>query len=98
MQATATTNNNTEVVVEVKRLARPSTIAPGTTIHVVWIQPLNAPPPNGGALALDEDLDGSLRAITPRRHFTLTITPESSAVVRTPSHADVFTSAVDRNE
>jgi hypothetical protein len=98
VQASAGPNGNTELVVEVKHLARPSMIAAGTTVYVVWIQPSNAPIQSVGALTLSEDLAGRLRAITPHRHFTLTITPESSAVVGRPSHAAVFTSAVDRTD
>lgn len=94
--ASAGENGNTKVVVRVKHLARPSMIASDATVYVVWIQPRNAPIQSLGALTLNDDLEGSLDAITPHRRFTVTVTPEPSAVVRQPTHEPVFTSAVDR--
>jgi hypothetical protein len=91
-------NGNTKLAVRVKHLAHASMIASDATVYVVWIQPRNAPIQSLGALTLDDDLEGSLDAITPHRRFTVTVTPEPSAVGPQPTHEPVFTAAVDRGE
>lgn len=96
--ATDGDNGNTKLTVQVKHLANASMIASDATVYVVWIQPRNAPIQSLGALTLDDDLEGSLDAITPHRRFTVTVTPEPSAVGRQPTHEPVFTSSVDRGE
>ena len=91
-------NGNTKLAVNVKHLAPASKIASDATVYVVWIQPRNAPIQSLGALTLDDDLEGSLEAVTPHRRFTVIVTPEPSAVVRQPTHEPVFTSEVDRGD
>jgi len=92
----AADNGNTDVTVRVKHLAPPSKIAPAATIYVVWIQPSNGAKQNVGALALNDNLEGSLDTVTPHRQFLLTVTPEPGGRVEAPSHSPVFTSWVER--
>lgn len=91
-------NGNTKLTVQVKHLANASMIASDATVYVVWIEPRNAPIQSLGALTVDDDLEGTLDAITPHRRFTVTVTPEPSAMVRQPTHKPVLTATVDRGE
>jgi hypothetical protein len=92
----AADNGNTEVTVQVKHLAPPAKIAADAKIYVVWIQPSNGEKQNVGALALNDNLEGHLRTVTPHRRFLLTVTPEPGGRVLVPSHKPVFTSSVER--
>ncbi len=96
VKATKDSNGNTELVVDVKRLARPDKIASDATVYLVWIQAAGAEPESVGVLRLDSNLDGTLKAKTPQRKFTLTITPEANGQVQKPAHEPVFTASVDR--
>ena len=94
----AADNGNTDVSVRVKHLAPPSKLVPEAKTYVVWIQASNGLKQNVGALALNDNLEGSLDTVTPHRRFLLTVTPEPSGRVGTPSHTPVFTSWVERAE
>ena len=92
----AADNGNTDVNVRVKHLAPPSKLDPEAKIYVVWIQPSNGAKQNVGALALNDNLEGSLDTVTPHRRFLLTVTPEPGGRVGAPSHTPIFTSWVER--
>lgn len=98
VEASDEDNGNTNIAVKVKHLAPPSKVAADATIYVVWVRPRNAGIQNVGALSLNEDLEGTLNAVTPHRRFSLLVTPEASARVSQPTHAAVFTSEVDRGD
>jgi hypothetical protein len=66
--------------------------------YVVWIQPRNAEIQNVGALQVDADLVGKLDTTTPRRVFTLTVTPEPSARMAAPTRGALFTAEVNRGD
>jgi hypothetical protein len=89
-------NGNTEIEVRVKHLSDPARVASDASVYVVWIQPRNAEIQNVGALKLDADLVGQLNTTTPHRAFTLTVTPEPSARMASPTHGAVFTAEVHR--
>jgi hypothetical protein len=88
-------NGNTGLSIRVQHLAPPSKIAPDATTYVVWIQPRNGTIQSVGAMSLDDDLEGSLDAVTPHKRFVVTVTPEPSAQVSGPSHEPVFTYDVE---
>lgn len=98
VQAKAGGNGNTELEVRVKHLSSPSKVAADASVYVVWIQPRNAEIQNVGALQVDDDLVGKLNTTTPHRAFTVTVTPEPSARMASPTHKAVFTSEVNRTE
>ena len=79
-----------------KHLSEPARVASDATVYVVWIQPRNAEIQNVGALQLDADLVGRLNTSTPHRTFTLTVTPEPSGRMASPTHGAVFTAEVTR--
>jgi hypothetical protein len=88
-------NGNTAVKVRVKHLAPPRKLSPEANVFVVWIRPVNGAIQNVGALAVDDNLQGSIDTLTPHRRFTLMVTPEPSARVAEPSRPAVFTAEVD---
>lgn len=98
VEAKADDNNNTMIKVRVKHLASPSKVAADASVYVVWIKPRNGAMQNVGALEVDKDLVGKLDTTTPHRAFTLTVTPEPSARMASPTHKAVFTSEVNRTE
>ena len=82
-----TKNQNTEITLRVKHLAPPERIAQGTAMFVVWVRGLeaDAQPQSLGALRVDKNLNGKLRAVTALPTFDLFITCESSQTVATPT-------------
>jgi hypothetical protein len=98
VQARAGDNGNTDLDVRVKHLAPPGKAAADASVYVVWIKPRNAELQNMGALELDDDLVGRLRATTPHRSFTVTVTPEPSSRMAAPTHPAVFTAEVNRTD
>jgi len=97
VKATEGKNGNTNVAIRVKHLAPPTKVAPGTTVYVVWLQPVNGELQNMGALTLNNNLEGSLDTVTPHTRFKISVTPEASGQVAQPSHEPVFTSEVERS-
>lgn len=80
-------NGNTTLAIDVKHLAPPDRVTPGATVYVVWATEL-APGTgvhNLGALRVDANLDGKLDSLTALGAFDLTITPEATQGVDTPS-------------
>jgi len=97
VNATEGENGNTNLEIKVKHLAQPSLVASDATVYVVWVQPRDAARQNVGALTLNDNLEGSLKTVTPHRQFTLTVTPEASGQLDQPRHQPVFTAEVDRS-
>ncbi len=96
VQFTKGVNDNTKIVVRVKRLAPPSKVAANATVYVVWIEPRNGVMQNVGAMILNKNLEGTLITTTPHRRFKVLVTPEPSGRGMLPTHEPVFTSEVDR--
>lgn len=72
----STDNGNTQVNVEAKALARPSSLTPPENTYVVWFQPSGKDPIDQGALKVDGNLSGSLKTVTPYKSFKVFITAE----------------------
>ena len=98
VRATKDSNGNTDLVVNVKHLARPDKMAPDATVYLVWIQPPGDQKESVGILKVSANLEGTLKTKTPQRKFLLTITPEANAQVQQPAHDPVFTANVDRGD
>jgi hypothetical protein len=93
--ATEGDNGNTDFSIRVEHLALPWNVALGTTVYVVWIQAPNAAWQSIGAMAIGDDLEGSLDAVTPHRRFLVMVTPELTAEVTLPTNDAVLTADVD---
>jgi hypothetical protein len=88
-------NGNTILEIQVKHLAEPSRMASDATVYVVWVQSSDGARQNVGALTLNDNLEGTLKTVTPYRRFSVSVTPEPSGQVSQPTHQPVFTSEVD---
>lgn len=98
VQATQGKNGNTNLSIRVKHLAPPFKVQPDAAVCVVWIQQVDQPKPNIGALTLNSNLEGSLDTETPFRRFAITVTPEPGGMQNHPTHEPVFTASVDRKD
>jgi hypothetical protein len=87
-------NGNTVLDVRVKHLAPPARVTPEARVYVVWVQPPSGAIQNVGALTVDKDLEGSIQTVTPYRHFTVTVTPETNSSIAVPTHKPVFSSQI----
>jgi hypothetical protein len=98
VKATKDDNGNTDLVVNVKHLARPDKMASDATVYLVWIEAPGGHRESVGVLKLNSQLEGTLKTKTPQRKFVLTITPEANSQVQQPAHDPVFTTNVDRGD
>jgi hypothetical protein len=89
-------NGNTGVEVQVKHVARPQALTPAKQGYLVWVQPRGKDPQLLGALRVNEDLEGSLRATTPLKEFEIFITAEDSLKPDTPSSMVILKGSVER--
>ncbi len=89
-------NGNTEVEVQVKHLARPQSLTPPRQTYLVWVQPRGKDPELLGALRVNSDLGGSLKATTTYKEFDVVVTAEDQATATTPSSAVILKGNVER--
>jgi hypothetical protein len=89
-------NGNTEVQVEVKRLAAPQSLAPPHQTYLVWAQPRGQAAELLGVLRVNSDLEGSLKASTTYKAFDLLVTAEDQIKADTPSTTVVLKGTVER--
>lgn len=87
VQAKEGENGNTEVRLKVEHLARPEAVEGEAKTYVVWVQDSQNGErvQNVGALQVNDDLRGSIRALTPMKQFDIFVTPEPLANAETPS-------------
>ncbi len=86
-------SGNNRVKLTVKHLAKPTSVAPGASAYVVWIQPAfgESRPQNMGVLHIDENLSGDLNVTVPYDNFVVFVSAEPSGMVTTPSGAKILT-------
>jgi hypothetical protein len=89
-------NGNTKVEVEVKHMATPQSLTPARQAYLVWVQPRGKDPELLGALRVNEDLEGSLKATTPYKDFDVLITAEDSMKPESPSGTTILKGSVAR--
>ena len=89
-------NGNTEVEVQVKHVANPHSLTPPRESYIVWVQPRGMQPQMLGALRINEDLQGSLKATTTYKDFDVLITAEDNMKPETPSGSVILKGAVER--
>lgn len=89
-------NGNTGVEVHVKHMATPQSLTPAKQTYLVWVQPRGKDPELLGALRVNDDLEGSLKAATPHKAFDIFITAEDNLKPETPSSLVILKGAVER--
>jgi len=89
-------NGNTGVEIQVKHMATPQSLTPGKQTYLVWVQPRGKDPELLGALRVNENLEGSLKAATTYKDFDILITAEDSVKADTPSSMVVLKGSVER--
>jgi hypothetical protein len=90
-------NNNTDIEVQVKHMAAPQSLTPAKTAYLVWVQPRGKEAELVGALRVNEDLEGSLKATTPYKDFDIFITAEDTMRPDTPSGMVILKGTVERH-
>ena len=90
-------NGNTGITVEVKHMAAPQSLTPAKTAYLVWVQPRGKDPELLGALRVNSDLEGSLRATTTYKDFDILITAEDSMHASFPSSLVILKGTVERH-
>jgi hypothetical protein len=89
-------NGNTGIEIHVKHMATPQSLTPAKQTYLVWVQPRGKDPELLGALRVNEDLEGSLKAATTYKDFEIFITAEDSMKPETPSSTVILKGSVAR--
>ena len=89
-------NGNTNVEIHVKHMATPQSLTPAHQAYLVWVQPRGKDAELLGALRVNEDLEGSLKATTPYKEFDVLVTAEDSMKPETPSSMVILKGTVER--
>jgi hypothetical protein len=93
-----TSNGNTSIELSIEHLAPPERVAADASTYVVWIR--GSEPEsriqNLGALRVDDNLQASMKALTPLREFDLTVTAERAATVLEPTGKVLLEGHVER--
>ena len=89
-------NGNTGVDIQVKHMATPQSLTPPRQTYLVWVQPRGKDPELLGALRVNSDLQGSLKATTTYKDFDVIITAEDNMKPDTPSSVVVLKGTVER--
>lgn len=89
-------NGNTGVEIHVKHMATPQSLTPPKQNYLVWVQPRGKDPELLGALRVNGDLEGSLKATTTYKDFDVFITAEDNMKPDTPSSAMILKGSVER--
>ena len=89
-------HGNTGVDIEVKHMATPQSLTPGKQTYLVWVQPRGKDPELLGALRVNENLEGSLKAATTYKDFDVLITAEDSMKPDAPSSMVILKGSVAR--
>ena len=89
-------NGNTGVDIQVKHMATPQSLTPAKQTYLVWVQPRGKDPELLGALRVNENLEGSLKAATTYKTFDVLITAEDNMKPETPSSMVILKGSVER--
>ena len=89
-------NGNVEVEVKVKHLAPAQRLVPPRQAYLVWVQPRGAQPELLGALRVNDDQEGSLKATTTHKDFEILVTAEDAMNAQVPSSSAVLRGSVER--
>jgi len=89
-------NGNTGVDVAVKHMATPQSLTPAKQAYLVWVQARGKDPELLGALRVNDNLEGSLKAATPYKDFEIFITAEDNLKPDTPSSVVLLKGSISR--
>jgi hypothetical protein len=89
-------NGNTGIDIQVKHMATPQSLTPAKQTYLVWVQPRGKDPELLGALRINSDLEGSLKAATTYKTFDVLITAEDNMKPETPSSMVILKGTVER--
>jgi hypothetical protein len=89
-------NGNTAVEIQVKHMATPQSLTPPRQNYLVWVQPRGQSPELLGALRVNSDLEGSLKASTTYKTFDIFVTAEDQLHADQPSSTVVLKGTIDR--
>jgi hypothetical protein len=89
-------NGNTGVEIQVRHMATPQSLTPPKQTYLVWVQPRGKDPELLGALRVNSDLQGSLKAATTYKDFDVLITAEDSTKPEMPSSMVILKGTVER--
>ena len=96
VRAERTDQGNTKLDVEVRHMAPPEKISPGSKVYVVWAQRDDkSAPQNIGALTVGDSRKGKLRTLTPLDSFDVFVTPERTPTTAEPTNEPVMRSRVE---
>ena len=88
-------NGNTKIDIEVKRLAKPQSLTEPKQAYLVWVQPRGKSPELLGALRVNDNLEGSLKASVPYNAFDIFVTAEDNLKPETPGSTVVLKGSVE---
>jgi hypothetical protein len=89
-------NGNTGIEIHVKHMATPQSLTPARQSYLVWVQPRGKDPELLGALRVNSDLEGSLKAATTYKNFEVFITAEDNMKPDAPSSTVILKGTVER--
>ena len=89
-------NGNTGVEIQVKHMATPQSLTPARQTYLVWVQPRGKDPELLGALRVNGNLEGSLKAATPYKDFEILVTAEDNMKPEMPSNMVILKGSVER--
>jgi hypothetical protein len=78
-------NDNLIAELKVKHLALPQSLTPPRSLYVVWVETSDQRFVNAGRLKLNDNLEGSIRIMTPYPRFRLVISAEDDPLAPAPS-------------
>lgn len=87
-------NGNTSMELKVEHLAPPSNLQPAKQVYVVWVQAPGQQPENKGVLKVNENLEGSIKMITPYKSFDVFVTAEDTPSVAQPSTMEMLRGSI----
>lgn len=89
-------NGNTSVEVNVKHMATPQSLTPAKQDYLVWVQPRGKDPELLGALKVNSNLEGNMKATTPYKDFDILVTAEDNIKPDAPSSMVILRGTVER--
>lgn len=90
----AKAGENTEAMLKVDHLAKPTLLTPPANEYVVWLEPQGGQPENVGVLRVGDNEKGDLKMTTTAAKFTVLVTAESDAHPQRPSNRLVLRTEV----
>ena len=83
-------NHNTELDVKVANLARPANLSEAANVYILWVRPNGGAAANEGAIRVNHNLDGELKASTTSKNCDVFITAEQSPTVTSPEGQELL--------